>query len=149
MLERNKMQMLSPAAIDNVAFHLYPGVRLETISFFPRPDSDCCIQAPAPEHPAENERLFQATGSKKKIHGGDSFEVRDSPRDVQRICFESLRIPRRGASILKNCPANPETKQAHRKPRNEQTRRSFEHNSALKSAQTAKPAPPPHHRLNP
>jgi len=27
------MQILSPAAIDNVAFHLYPGVRLETISF--------------------------------------------------------------------------------------------------------------------
>src|SRR6202041_2608458 len=29
MLERHKMQMLGPATIDNVAFHLYPGVRLE------------------------------------------------------------------------------------------------------------------------
>ena len=82
MLERNKMQMLGPAAIDNVSFYLDPSVRLETIRFLPCSDAQICIQASAPEHTAENERLFQAGRKEKEICGGHRFEVRDSPRDA-------------------------------------------------------------------
>jgi hypothetical protein len=65
MLERHKMQMLGPATIDNVAFHLYPGVGLETVFLFSRSNAQTCIHASAPEHTAENERLFEAAGAKK------------------------------------------------------------------------------------
>ena len=65
MLERDKMQMLAPAAINNVSFHLDPRVRLETIRFLPCSDAQICIQASSPEHTAENERLFQAAGAKR------------------------------------------------------------------------------------
>ncbi len=65
MLERDKMQMLGAAAIDNVSFHLDPSVRLKTICLFPCSDAQIRIQASAPEHTAENERLFQAAGAKR------------------------------------------------------------------------------------
>ena len=65
MLERDKMQMLAPAAIDNVSFHLNPSVRLEMIRFLPCSNSETRIHASAPQHTAKNERLFQAAGAKR------------------------------------------------------------------------------------
>ncbi len=65
MLERHKMQMFGTATIDNVSCHLYPGVGLETICLFPRSDAQARIHATAPEHTAENERLFEAASAEK------------------------------------------------------------------------------------
>jgi hypothetical protein len=65
MLERNEMQMLASATIYNVALHLYPGVGLETIFLFPRSNAQIGIHVPAPEHTAENERLFETAGAEE------------------------------------------------------------------------------------
>lgn len=139
------MQMLGPATIDNVSSHLDPSVRLETIRFLPCSDAQICIQASAPEHTAEDERLFQAGRKEKKIRGSDRVQVRDSSRDIQSIWFARLRILHGDARFLENNPAKPEAKQAHREPCNRQRDHSFEHNSTLESAQTTKPAKPLHH----
>jgi hypothetical protein len=126
-------------------------MRLKAIRFLPRPDAQIGVHATVAKHATEDERLLQAACAEKEVAGGHSFEVRDSPRYPQTVDLTGRRIPRipRGKRLLKNRPANPEAKQTHSQPRYEQSRRSFEHNSTLKSTQTAKPVPPLHHRLNP
>ncbi len=151
MLKWREVQMLGGATIDNRSAQLNPRMRLKTIRFLPRPDAQIGVHATPPKHAAEDERQLQAACAEKKVGGGHSLKVRDSPRHPQNICLIRLQIPRipLGERLLENRPANPETKQTHRQPRYEQSRRSFEHNSTLKSAQTAKPLPRLHHRWNP
>jgi hypothetical protein len=151
MLKWHEVQMLGSATIDNGSVQLNPRMCLKAIRFLPCPNAQIGVHAALPKHAAEDERQLQAACAEKEVRGGHSFEVRDSPRHPQNICLTRLRIPRipRGERLLDNRSANPEPKQTHRQPRYEQTRSSFEHNSTLKSAQTAKSAPPLHHRLNP
>jgi len=147
MLKWHEVQMLASATIDNRPVQLNPRMRLKTIRFLPRPDAQIGVHAALPKHAAEDERQLQAACAEKKVRGGDSFEVRDSPRHPQNIGLIRLRIPRIpcGERLLEKRSANPEPKQTPNQPRYEQSRRSFEHNSTLKSAQTAKSAPPLHH----
>jgi hypothetical protein len=151
MLKWHEMHMLGTATIENRSIQLNPRMRLKAIRFFPRPDAQIGVHATVPKHAAEGERLFQAACAEKEVRGGFSFKVRDSPRASQSICLTRRQIPRipTGERLPKNRSTDPEPKQTHSQPRYEQPRRSFEHNSTLKSAQTAKPAPSLHHRLNP
>jgi len=151
MLKWHEVQMLGSATIDNGSVQLNPGMCLKAIRFLTCTNAQIGVHAALPKHAAEDERQLQAAYAEKEVRSGHSFEVRDSPRHPQNICLTRLRIPRipRGELLLENGSAKPEPKQTHRQPRYEQSRRSFEHNSTLKSAQTAKSAPPLHHRLNP
>ena len=151
MLKRNEVQVFRLNSIENHSIQLNPRMCLKAIRFLPRSDAQISVHATLPKHAAEDERVFQAACAENEVRGGYSFEVRDSPRDSGSICLTGRRIPRipTGERLLENISTDPEPKQTHRQPRYEQPRRSFEHNSTLKSAQTAKPLPRLHHRLNP
>ena len=87
MFERNEMQMLGPATIDNGSVQLNPRMRLKAIRFLPRSDAQIGVHAMLPKHAAEDERLFQAGCAEKEVRGGYSFKVRNSPRHPQSICL--------------------------------------------------------------
>lgn len=93
MLKRNEVQVLRLTAIKNRSIQLNPRMRLKPIRFLPRPYAQFGIHATAPKHAAEDERLFQAACAEKEVRGGHSFEVRNSPRDRQSVCFTRLRMP--------------------------------------------------------
>jgi hypothetical protein len=87
MLERNEMQMLGPATIDNGSIQLNPRMRLKAIRFLLRSDAQISVHAALPKHTAEDERVFQTACAEKQVRGGYSFKVRDSPRYPQNICL--------------------------------------------------------------
>jgi hypothetical protein len=89
MLERNEMQVLGPATIDNGSVQLNPRMRLKAIRFLPRSDAQISVHAALPKHAAEDERAFQAACAEKEkdVRGGYNFKVRDSPRHRQSICL--------------------------------------------------------------